>query len=63
MDEYESNPHEMALQIPRHLHSQVPQKNDLRGIATASRTGVRRLAQQKESRIEEVIFSRITCIS
>jgi putative transposase len=40
MDEYESNLHEMALQIPHHLHSQVPQKNDLRGIATASRTGV-----------------------
>jgi REP element-mobilizing transposase RayT len=43
----------MGLQIPYHLHSQVPPKNDLRGIAPASRTGVPQVAQQKESRIEE----------
>jgi putative transposase len=36
----EPKPHEMGLQIPRHLHSEVPQKNDLRAIALASRTGV-----------------------
>jgi hypothetical protein len=41
MDDYETlSPHEMGLQIPRHLHSEVSQKNDLLGIAPASRRGI-----------------------
>src|ERR1700751_3597513 len=35
----EPKPHKMGVQIPRSLHSQVPQKDAVRGAETASRGG------------------------
>src|SRR5215204_6222853 len=43
----------MGLQIPRGLHSQVPQEDVVCPTATASWGGVPQLAAQKGSRIEE----------
>src|SRR6476469_2250163 len=47
------NAHEVGVQIPRNLHSQVPQEDAVRGTAQATGEVFRRLASQKESRIEE----------
>src|SRR5215813_5439656 len=43
----------MGLQIPHNLHFQVQKENDLRRIAPHLGEVFRKLAQQKESRIEE----------
>ena len=39
--------------MPCGVHSQVPQEDALRGVATTSRGSVSKLAIQKESRVEE----------
>jgi putative transposase len=43
----------MGVQIPCGVHSQVPQEDPLWGAEVASRGVFRKLAAQKESRIEE----------
>ena len=46
-------PHEVGVQIPCGIHSEVAQKNAVRAIEAAAGEVLRRLAAQKESRIEE----------
>ena len=54
MDEYrEPEPHKVGVQMRRSVHSQVPQKDIVRRVEAASRGGFRKLAVQKESKIEE----------
>ena len=54
MDEPERpKSHEVGVQISRDVYSQVPQEDAVHGIAKAFGEVFRRLASQKESRIEE----------
>jgi hypothetical protein len=51
----EPKSHQVGVQIPRCFHSQVPPEDAVCAIASVSWRGLRKLAAQKESRIEEVI--------
>ena len=46
-------PYEVGVQIPCGVYPEVPQKNAIRGVAAALGRVFRKLAGQKESRIEE----------
>ena len=46
-------PHEVGVQIPRGVHSEVPEKDAVRTLRQHLGEVFRRLAMQKESRIEE----------
>src|SRR6478672_4074602 len=52
MDDYEPKPQQMGVQIPCGVHSQVPQEDALRGVATTSRGSVSQAgdAKGKQSR-------------
>src|ERR1700738_1829363 len=43
----------MGVQIPRRVHSQVPQEDAVCRVATAPGGGIQKIAEQKEIRIEE----------
>ena len=46
-------PYEVGVQIPRGVHPEVSTKNDIRGLGKHLGEVFKRLAEQKESRIEE----------
>jgi REP element-mobilizing transposase RayT len=49
----EPKPPQMGVQIPCGVHSQVPQEDALRGVATTSRGSVSQARDEKEIRVEE----------
>lgn len=48
-----SKPHKVGLQKPRRVYSEMSEKNIVCAVAPESRRVLRRLAEQKERRIEE----------
>ena len=49
----QSKPREVDMSVSRGVHPQVPEESDLRGVAPVPREVLRRLAQQRESEVEE----------